>query len=125
MTRDLQTIVAAANDPDQTVTCSFFDLSNGGESLAVVKLGETIGVSPTNYKAGTELLVVVTRTSAIAPTYETVRERVIMGEGNLVVPLNIAVSNAGENVLNEVDDPLADDVNPDGADPDNPFAPDG
>ena len=61
----------------------------------------------------------VTRTSAIEPTYETVRERVIMGEGNLVVPLNIAVSTAGENVLNNVVDPLAPDIQ----DPGNPFAP--
>ena len=99
MTRNFAAVAAdTVNDPDQTVTCSFFDLTNGGESLAVVPLGTTLGVSPTTYAAGTELLVVATRTSAIEPSFETVREKVTLGSGKLVVPLNIVIAVAGNNV---------------------------
>ena len=115
VTLDDATIQLDADDPDQTVTCTFLDMTNSLEDYALVTLGQRIATSPRLYAAGTQILVVASRTSGNGNELEVERKIVTLGSGGLTVHLNIISTaalgmnnnNALDNNSDNPDDPDA------------------
>ena len=102
-----------ADDPNPTVTCYFYDLTNDeGKTAAIVDvpIGTTLGVSPVTYPVGSLIRVEAVWTSQKEP-YNTKVEQQQFVAHNMIVPLNIPGDNFPANVLDgnvNPGDPLQD-----------------
>ena len=96
-----------ADDPNPTVTCYFFDLTNDeGKTAAIVDvpIGTTLGVSPVTYPVGSLIRVEAVWTSEKEPYNTKVEQQQIVAH-NMIVPLNIPGDGLPANLLDGIATP--------------------